>query len=303
MSMQMLSPRLGPEAYCNETIWTVCRKVMRKYLFFLALYILFAGFWGCCPRVSMIDVPPLKSQNTIADFEVAHRGNLHKGLPDNSLSAISEAAMAGVPFLEVDVRRALDGELFLFHDSRLTTHNSYAPRILRGRHIQQLTTLERAQAYLDREQTIMIPTLRQALLQLQGTGSSLQLDLKGESDPMLKDVLEVVKATQSANHVVVQIRDLNRIPLARRLMPSIRIIARCRTESQLRDAVALGVTAVELERWVSEQAIEYAHEHGVLVALNVASSRLDNESTKAYFRSRGIDSLMSDYAKHRSVAH
>lgn len=208
----------------------------------------------------------------------------------------------GIPFLEVDVRRGIDGDLFLFHDSRLTTSNSNAPRRLRGRRIQDLTTAEREGVYLDREQTIVIPTLNQALLLMKDTDSSLQLDLKGESDSMLEDVLQVVKHTESVSHVVVQIRDVERIKLAKRFIPSIRIVARCRTESQLQEAVALGVMAVELERWVSEEAIEYAHKHGVLVSLNVASSRLDDESTKAYFRSRGVDSMMSDYAKHRTAA-
>jgi glycerophosphoryl diester phosphodiesterase len=273
---------------------------MRKYLFVVALSVFVAFSWGCCPHVSMVDVPPLKPQHPIAVFDVAHRGNLHQGLPDNSLPAIRQATMMGISFLEVDVRRARNGALFLFHDSRLTASNSYAPRRLRGRHVQDLTTDERASVYLDQEQTTMIPTLREALLSVKGTKSSLQLDLKGESDSMLEEVLQIVKDTESASNAVVQIRDGERIKLARRLIPSIRIVARCRTESQLQEAVALGVTVVELERWVSEEAIEYAHTHGVLVSLNVASSRLDNESTKAYFRSRGIDSLMSDYAKNIS---
>lgn len=271
---------------------------MRKHLFIDGLPLLLAFFWGCCPHVSMVDVPPLKVQQPITVFDVAHRGNLHQGLPDNSLSAIRQATTMGIPFLEVDVRRAGNGDLFLFHDSRLTASNSYAPRRLRGRPIQTLSTDERSSVYLDREQTMVIPTLDQALLLVKGTESSLQLDLKGESDSMLEDVLQVIQQTDSVSHAVLQIRDVARITLARRLIPPIRIVARCRTESQLQEAVALGVTVVELERWVSDEAIEYAHAHGVLVSLNVASSRLDNESTKAYFRSRGIDSLMSDYAKN-----
>jgi glycerophosphoryl diester phosphodiesterase len=48
----------------------------------------------------------------------AHRG-LGPDAPGNSLQAVAAALAAGVPVIEIDVRRSRDGELFVFHDTRL----------------------------------------------------------------------------------------------------------------------------------------------------------------------------------------
>ena len=49
---------------------------------------------------------------------VAHRG-LHTAAPENSLAAIEAALDAGIEAIEVDVRAADDGALYLLHDARL----------------------------------------------------------------------------------------------------------------------------------------------------------------------------------------
>ncbi len=51
-------------------------------------------------------------------FVAAHRARGF-GAPDNSRAAVAAAVKAGVPVIEVDVRRSRDGELFVFHDSSL----------------------------------------------------------------------------------------------------------------------------------------------------------------------------------------
>lgn len=49
---------------------------------------------------------------------VAHRGAWH-GAPENSLAAIENAIRVGANIVEIDVRKSLDGELFLMHDDTL----------------------------------------------------------------------------------------------------------------------------------------------------------------------------------------
>lgn len=49
---------------------------------------------------------------------VAHRGAWH-GAPENSLAAIERAIAIGADVVEIDVRKSLDGELFLMHDDTL----------------------------------------------------------------------------------------------------------------------------------------------------------------------------------------
>lgn len=49
---------------------------------------------------------------------VAHRGAWH-GAPENSLAAIERAIAIGADIVEIDVRRSVDGKLFLMHDDTL----------------------------------------------------------------------------------------------------------------------------------------------------------------------------------------
>jgi glycerophosphoryl diester phosphodiesterase len=47
---------------------------------------------------------------------VAHRGVHGPGAPENTIAAFAAAAAAGAEMVELDVRRAGDGELVVFHD-------------------------------------------------------------------------------------------------------------------------------------------------------------------------------------------
>jgi glycerophosphoryl diester phosphodiesterase len=253
---------------------------------------------GCCPRVSMVDVGPLSAQRALVSMAVAHRGNLHRGaLPDNSAPALLEAMNAGVPLLEVDVRRSREGELFLFHDGSIQSGNSYAPRDLVGRPAQGLSRRERERVFLDRGRAIPIPTLEDALRLVQASqGSSLQLDFKGESDELVFAALDLVVQRDMLSRVVVQLRSVERVQAVKQHYPGVRISARCRDSVQLKTALERGVEMVELERWVSSEAIRAAHATNTRVLLNIAGTRLDEPSTWRYLRSRGVDVIMSDYA-------
>jgi hypothetical protein len=150
--------------------------------------------------------------------------------------------------------------------------------------------------FLNPERTIGIPTLDQALSLVAATESTLQLDLKGESDSLALAVVEAVAMRGLLSRVVVQIRKPARIRILKERYPSVRIMARCLSAEQLQEALHIGVELVELERWVSSEAISLAHAHKVPVLLTIAGSRLDEPTTHSYLRSRGIDILMSDVA-------
>jgi glycerophosphoryl diester phosphodiesterase len=249
----------------------------------------------------MVDVGPLAPQEPKAFLVTSHRGSLHTGaLPDNSIPALREAAAAGVELLEVDVRRSVEGELFLFHDGSIQSANSYPPRALRGMSIQKLTREEREQVYLDANRTIHVPMLDDALTFIAHTKSSLQLDFKGESDQLVFQALDLVERRGLLPKVVLQIRNSARIEPVKKRYPGVRIIARCRSMEQLQTALVYGVEFVELERWISSEAIGLAHSRGALVLINIASTRLDEVSTWEYLRSRGVDVIMSNFGdKHR----
>lgn len=262
-----------------------------------ALLSLTAVLSACCIQVSMIDVPPLEAAIPRVYTIAAHRGVLRRGtLPDNSLAAIRQSVEAGVPFIEVDVRRSDDGELFLFHDGSFQRGNSEAPPELRERPIQSLSRRERESVYLDDAHTQTVPTLAQALELVRGSNSTLQLDLKGESDLLTTSTLDLVLSKHQLAQVLVQIRSPERVGLVRTRYPSARILARCRSMEDLRSVLQHKVEFVELERWISSDAIALAHASGANVLINVAGTRLDEPTTWKYFRTRGVDSITTDRA-------
>jgi glycerophosphoryl diester phosphodiesterase len=262
-----------------------------------ALTFLTVALSACCIQVSMIDVPPLAAATPRVYTIAAHRGVLQRGTrPDNSIAAIRQSIDAGVPFIEVDVRRSDEGDLFLFHDGSFHRDNSEAPSELRERPIQSLSRVEREGVYLDEAHTQTVPTLAQALDAVRGSRSTLQLDLKGESDLLTTSTLDLVLSKQQLSQVLVQIRSPERVGLVRMRYPSARILARCRSMEDLRSVLQHNVEFVELERWISSDAIALAHASHANVLVNLAGTRLDEPTTWEYFRTRGVDSITTDRA-------
>lgn len=250
---------------------------------------------ACCLNVLMADIPPLPPQQALARLAVAHRGSIHDGKPDNSLGAFQQSIGAGVTFLEVDVRLAPDGELFLFHDGSLQRSNYSEPGSLRGRKVQDLSASERASVLLDDSERI--PSLSQALDAIRPyPGVSLQLDFKGESDENVFPALDLLRSRKQLHQAVLQIRSLERVPRILSAAPDARLLVRVTSMEQLREAVTYPIEFVELERWASPEAITVAHDARVKVLANLSATCLDTPSRWSYFRSRGIDTIMTDYA-------
>src|SRR5262245_53187197 len=98
---------------------------------------------------------------------VAHKG-LHTYAPENSFAAIEAALRAGLTHIEVDVRAAPDGRLFLLHDDTLNRTTN-----VRGR-LRDLSAAHASRARLaDGSQ---LPRL-EAVLEL-GRDVTLYLDVK-----------------------------------------------------------------------------------------------------------------------------
>lgn len=252
---------------------------------------------GCVPTLDLKDFKDLPSQQPIHRYAIAHRGSLHQGLPDNSLPALQDSLSKGVQFLEVDVRKAKDGELFLFHDGSLKDSNFTSPKDLKGKKVQELTSDERGRVRLDPHSPICIPTLKDALRVVRSSPSAaLQLDLKGESDELLDATVALLKQEHALERAIIQLKNPIRIRKIRSQEPTARILARVRDMGELRQAIASGVEFIELERWITGNAIEEAHAADIPVVLNVAAPQYDTEVTWNFFRSKGVDSIMTDHA-------
>jgi glycerophosphoryl diester phosphodiesterase len=230
-------------------------------------------------------------------YTIAHRGSLHDGLPDNSIPALKDAIARGVQFLEVDVRQGVDGELFLFHDGSLQKTNYSSPSDLLGQPVQKLSTGDRGKVRLDATGTIAIPTLKEALDTIsQNKMATLQIDMKGESDTLLTAVVDLLKREDKLSRAVIQLRSPERVSRIRTQEPRARILARCRNMEQVDQAIAAKVEFVELERWITGEAVEKCHAANITLVLNVAAPQYDNATTWEFFRTRGVDAVMTNHA-------
>jgi hypothetical protein len=70
----------------------------------------------------------VRDRSCHATFVVSHRARGFDA-PEQSRQAIRRAIKAGVPVIEVDLRRSLDGELFVLHDEKLDRTTCHKGRI------------------------------------------------------------------------------------------------------------------------------------------------------------------------------
>jgi glycerophosphoryl diester phosphodiesterase len=252
---------------------------------------------GCIPTLDLADFESVPLRQPIHRYAIAHRASLHEGLPENSLPALKQSIARGVQFLEVDVRRGSDGELFLFHDGSLKESNFSSPKELTGTPVQELSTSDRGKVRLDSTGLVGIPTLKEALGTLDvSKTAALQLDLKGESDQLLDGVVKLLKKESKLPRAIIQLKNPERIRRIRIQEPQVRVLARVRDMAELDQAIASKVEFVELERWITGEAVEKCHAANITVVLNVAAPRYDKKETWEFFRARGVDSLMTDHA-------
>jgi glycerophosphoryl diester phosphodiesterase len=273
-------------------------RSFKKFSFAALLSLLVLSASGCYIS-ALIQLKRLDPAPSLKTVVVAHRGSLHKAEDiDNSIPTLKRTILSGIDNLEVDVRQAKDGELFLFHDGSLNKRNSFAPDNILGAPISSLTSELRSKVKLDKLGQVGIPTLTQALdLISEHPSSTLQLDLKGESDSLTLAVLNLISSRGLLSRSLIQIRSVERAKLVLSRWPKARILIRCKDEATLESALKLPIEAVELERWITSSAVKEAHAKNILVALNLATSSFDTPEMWRYLNSRGVDMMMTDYPR------
>lgn len=112
----------------------------------------------------------------LGDWEYAHRGLHHSGVPENSPSAFAGAIARGMG-IECDVHRSADGHAVVFHDARLERLTGQ-PGLLTDYNAADLTKL----TLLGSEDHI--PTLRTLLDQIAGQ-VPLLIEIKSEEGTSL----------------------------------------------------------------------------------------------------------------------
>lgn len=139
---------------------------------------------------------------------VAHRGAWH-GAPENSLAAIERAIAVGADIVELDIRKSVDGELFIMHDDTLL-------RMAGIDRDAETFTIAELQAIALREDDggeqrattdQRIPTLKQALEVIRGRIFA-DLDLKDRG--LFSEVAACAREMNAAPYVDLKTRVMTR---------------------------------------------------------------------------------------------
>lgn len=143
--------------------------------------------------VTLVFFEAADAQNKI--MVTAHRGDW-RNAPENSLRAFQYAADMGVDIVELDLKKTKDGEIVIMHDGTIN-------RTTNGKGVPADYTLEEIKAFrlkngLGRVTNNTIPTLREVMLALKGTGVKVNLDKSYDVYPEAYAILKETGTLQQA---------------------------------------------------------------------------------------------------------
>jgi len=184
-------------------------------------------------------MPPDSLAGTV--FNIAHRGGIVEGYPENTLAAFRHAITSGAEVIEIDLRGTRDGEVVIMHDETLNrTTNGTGP--VANYTLQELKKLDAGYG----EQ---IPAYEEVLELVSNTAVKLLLDIK--IDPKL-DKRKVVWLTEKHGAVldiIAGVRNLDDLKEFRALDPNIRTLGFIATPFEIEKYVAAGVDIIRLWSW------------------------------------------------------
>lgn len=135
---------------------------------------------------------------------VGHRGARGEA-PENTLAGFVRARELGLAEVELDVRLSQDGELIVLHDKTLKRTAGVAGTSL-DHTAAQLAQLDARASFARWPERVGVPTLA-AVLDAGAPELRYQLEVKGESLPLLKQIAErlaqLIEARQLTGQVVV----------------------------------------------------------------------------------------------------
>lgn len=119
------------------------------------------------------------SPNRSRPLVIAHRGD-SASAPEQTLAAFEQAVVRGADMIEVDVRRALDGELVLLHDARVDRTTDGGGRV-DTLSFAELRQLDAGGWFAPSFAGERIPSMNEAFELAERSGVALCLEAKGSS--------------------------------------------------------------------------------------------------------------------------
>lgn len=172
---------------------------------------------------------------------IAHRGGISDGYPENTLAAFRRAMAVGADVIELDLRSTKDGRLVILHDETLD-------RTTDGTGLVTEFTLAELKK-LNAGGNEQIPTYEEVLQLVANTGTKLLLDIK--NCPLL-DKGEIVRLTEkykASSDVIFGVRNLDGFAAFRKLNPEIRTLGFITTPFEIEKFADAGVDIIRLWAW------------------------------------------------------
>lgn len=153
----------------------------------------------------------------------SHRG-MAAGYPENTLVAFQHSVSLGFPVIEVDLRATADGHVVIMHDEtvdRTTSGTGEVGRMtLAG--IQSLDAGSHAGPEFAGER---VPTYAEALEALHGSGATLILDIKEDTELDCERVARLTAKHKADTGVIIGCRSITVLRDFQRLTPDLRTLA------------------------------------------------------------------------------
>lgn len=205
---------------------------------------------------------------------VGHRG-LSPGYPENTLAAFRNAIALGVDVIEIDLRGTADGDVVVLHDATVdaTTDGSGDVTTLT---LQQIKALDAGAWFDARFAGERIPTYREVLDVVAGTGVKLLLDIK-LSDRL--DKARIVRLTEEYGaelDVIIGVRSIEDLREFRALNPNIRTLGFAPTPDTIDAFAAAGVDIIRL--WPHKPGWIYEDRDSPACRAEVAQRLRDHEA-------------------------
>jgi glycerophosphoryl diester phosphodiesterase len=228
-------------------------------------------------------------------WPAAHRGDPTYGY-ENSISAIRGAAQAGVPLIEVDVRRNADGTLFLFHDRYLDKEKVSGPLQLIGRHAESLRDHELGLVQYPGTTAAGMATYAEALEAIEPYRTALQLDIRGDSLAVIDLAVRIARDKGQTHQILIQCQSLSTLARVRERYPNIAVLARSHSIADIRMAYRKLPDIIQIDAdWITPEMVQEIHAAGSKI---LVKSLYDMDTADHWDRlfNAGVDILLTDKA-------
>ena len=180
-----------------------------------------------------------------AVLNIAHRGGIIAGYPENTLSAYRKAISLGVDVIEIDLRGTRDGEVVIMHDETLDRTTDGTGKVTEH-------TLAEIQQ-LDAGNGQHIPTYQEVLQLISGAGVKLLLDIKVSPVLDKSRVVRLTEQNKAVLDVIVGVRSLEDLRQFRKLNPNLRTLGFIGNMKEINDFIQAGVDIIRLwSSWIKE---------------------------------------------------